>query len=77
MEDGQEVLDPSTGMVYGNFIAIFLIASRESRAEAIRLGNLVERVVREHTDGFKCSSPSLMLRILYIPCTTSTLTLLR
>jgi hypothetical protein len=52
MEDGQEVLDPSTGMVYGNFIAVFLIASRESRAEAIRLGNLVERVVREHTDGF-------------------------
>jgi hypothetical protein len=52
MEDGQEVPDPSTGMVYGNFIAFFLIASRESRAEAIRLGNLVERVVREHTDGF-------------------------
>lgn len=52
MEDGEEVLDPSTGQVYGNFIAFFLIISRKCRHEAMRIGREIERRVREHTDGF-------------------------
>ncbi|KAJ5556992.1 hypothetical protein N7494_000907 [Penicillium frequentans] len=52
MEDGEEVLDPRTGQVYGNFIAFFLVISRESRKEAIRIGQEIERRVRQLTDGF-------------------------
>jgi biotin carboxylase len=52
MEDGEEVLDPSTGQVYGNFIAFFLVISRTSRKEAMRIGREIECRVREHTDGF-------------------------
>ncbi|KAJ5859374.1 hypothetical protein N7534_004651 [Penicillium rubens] len=52
LEDGEEVLDPSTGQVYGTFIAIFLVISRTSRKEAMRIGNEIERLVREYTDGF-------------------------
>lgn len=52
MEDGEEVLDPSTGQVYGNFIAFFLGISRTSRKEAMRIGRETERRVRDHTDGF-------------------------
>lgn len=52
MEDGEEVLDPRTGQVYGNFIAFFLVASRESRKEAIRIGQEIERRVRQLTNGF-------------------------
>jgi biotin carboxylase len=52
MEDGEEVLDPSTGSVYGNFIAYFLVMSRTSRKEAMRIGCEIERRVREHTDWF-------------------------
>ncbi|KAJ5955318.1 hypothetical protein N7501_009597 [Penicillium viridicatum] len=52
MEDGEEVLDPSTGQVFGNFIAFFLSISRTSRKEAMRIGREIERRVRDHTDGF-------------------------
>lgn len=52
MEDGEEVLDPRTEQVYGNFIAFFLVISRESRKEAIRIGQEIERRVRQLTDGF-------------------------
>lgn len=52
MEDGEEVLDPSTGQVYGNFIAFFLVVSRTSRKEAMAIGHEIERRVREHTNGF-------------------------
>ncbi|PYI00039.1 hypothetical protein BO71DRAFT_436867 [Aspergillus ellipticus CBS 707.79] len=52
MEDGEEVLDPSTGQVYGNFIAYFLVVSCESRADAMRVGREIERLVRECTGGF-------------------------
>lgn len=52
MEDGDEVLDPSTGQVYGNFIAFFLSILRTSRKEAMRIGREIERRVRDHTDGF-------------------------
>ncbi|TGJ78729.1 hypothetical protein E0Z10_g10033 [Xylaria hypoxylon] len=52
MEDGQDVPDPRTGMVYGNFIAYFLIASRNDRQGAMRLGRIVENTVRVLTDGF-------------------------
>ena len=30
MEDGEEVLDPRTGQVFGNFIAFFLIVSLDN-----------------------------------------------
>jgi hypothetical protein len=52
MEDGEEVLDPRTGQVYGNFNALFLVMSRTSRKEAMCIGREIERLVREHTDGF-------------------------
>ncbi|KAM5453577.1 hypothetical protein MaudCBS49596_002780 [Microsporum audouinii] len=52
IEDGQEVLDPSTGQVYGNFIAFFLVISRASRKEAMQVGREIECRVREQTDGF-------------------------
>lgn len=52
MEDGQEVPDPSTGQVYGNFIAFFLVMSRNSRQEALRIGREIENRVRVLTDGF-------------------------
>lgn len=52
MDEGQIVPDPSTGMVYGNFIAYFLIVSRQSRREALRIGHEVENLVRIHTDNF-------------------------
>ncbi|KAI1311461.1 hypothetical protein F5Y03DRAFT_343181 [Xylaria venustula] len=52
MQDGQDVPDPRTGMVYGNFIAYFLIASRNDRQDAMRLGRTVENTVRALTDGF-------------------------
>ncbi|CRL26484.1 ATP-grasp fold [Penicillium camemberti] len=52
MEDGDEVLEPSTGQVYGNFIAFFLSISRTSRKEAMRIGREIECRVRDHTDGF-------------------------
>lgn len=52
LEDGEEVLDPSTGQVYGNFIAMFLVISRTSRKKAMGIGREIERRVREHTDGF-------------------------
>lgn len=52
MEDGEKVLDPSTGQVYGNFIAFFLGISRTSRKEAMCIGREIERRVRDHTDGF-------------------------
>lgn len=52
IEDGQEVPDPRTGMVYGNFIAFFLIVSRTTRCEAMRIGREIEQLVRVHTDGF-------------------------
>lgn len=52
IDEGQEVPDPRTGMVYGNFIAYFLIVSRDSRQEAMRIGEEVERLVRVHTDDF-------------------------
>ncbi|KAI0405418.1 hypothetical protein F4802DRAFT_597248 [Xylaria palmicola] len=51
-QDGQDVPDPRTGMVYGNFIAYFLIASRNDRQDAMRLGRTVENTVRVLTDGF-------------------------
>lgn len=52
MEDGEEVLDPKTGQVYGNFIAFFLVVSRKSRKEALRIGREIEKRVREHTNNF-------------------------
>ncbi|KAM5479386.1 hypothetical protein MaudMau93_007878 [Microsporum audouinii] len=52
IEDGQEVLDPSTGQVYGNFIAFSLVISRASRKEAMQVGREIECRVREQTDGF-------------------------
>ncbi|CRG82666.1 hypothetical protein PISL3812_00010 [Talaromyces islandicus] len=52
MEDGEEVLDPRTGQVYGNFIAFFLVVSRTSRKEAMIIGRDIERRVRAHTSGF-------------------------
>ncbi|QKX59329.1 uncharacterized protein TRUGW13939_06461 [Talaromyces rugulosus] len=52
MEDGEEVLDPRTGQVFGNFIAFFLIVSRISRMEAMLIGREIEKRVREHTNGF-------------------------
>ncbi|KAG5981361.1 hypothetical protein E4U55_003017 [Claviceps digitariae] len=52
MEDGEQVLDPKTGQVYGNFIAFFLVISRKSRKEPLRIGREIERRVREHTDNF-------------------------
>ncbi|KAF3481855.1 uncharacterized protein GIQ15_04614 [Arthroderma uncinatum] len=52
MENGQEVMDPSTGQVYGNFIAFFLVISRRSRKEAMKIGQEVERRVREYTNDF-------------------------
>ena len=52
MEDGQVVSDPRTGQVYGNFIAFFLIISRTSRRETMRIGCEIERLVRLHTNGF-------------------------
>jgi biotin carboxylase len=52
MYDGQEVSDPRTGKVFGSFIAFFLIVSRTSRREAIKIGREIEQLVRTHTDGF-------------------------
>jgi hypothetical protein len=52
MENGQDVPDPRSGKVYGNFIAFFLIASRTSRKEVIRFGRIVEELVRKHTNYF-------------------------
>ncbi|KAI0002844.1 hypothetical protein F4779DRAFT_634886 [Xylariaceae sp. FL0662B] len=52
MEDGQWVPDPRTGQVYGNFIAFFLVVSRTSRLEAMRIGREIESLVRLHTNGF-------------------------
>jgi hypothetical protein len=52
MEHGQEVPDPRTGMVYGNFIAYFLVISRTDRRKAIRIGSELRRLVREYTHGF-------------------------
>lgn len=52
MEDGQDIPDPSTGMVYGCFIAFFLVVSRRSRAEAMQIGRQIEGLVREVTEGF-------------------------
>ncbi|KAF6805656.1 glutathione synthetase ATP-binding protein [Colletotrichum musicola] len=52
MQDGQEVPDPRTGKVLGSFIAFFLVASRTSRWEAIRIGHEIEQLVRTHTNGF-------------------------
>ncbi|KAI0415877.1 hypothetical protein F5X98DRAFT_204125 [Xylaria grammica] len=52
MEDGQVVADPRTGMVYGNFIAYFLIVSRTSRREALRIGREIESQVRLLTNNF-------------------------
>ncbi|GKT64671.1 ATP-grasp superfamily protein [Colletotrichum tofieldiae] len=52
MQDGQEVPDPRTGKVFGSFIAFFLVVSRTSRREAIRIGREIEQLVRAHTDAF-------------------------
>ncbi|KAF6815334.1 glutathione synthetase ATP-binding protein [Colletotrichum sojae] len=51
MQDGQEVPDPRTGKVFGSFIAFFLVVSRTSRREAIRVGHKIEQLVRAHTNG--------------------------
>ncbi|KXG52696.1 ATP-grasp fold, subdomain 1 [Penicillium griseofulvum] len=52
LKDGEEVLDPSTGQVFDTFIGIFLVISRKSRKEAMRIGHEIERLVREYTDWF-------------------------
>lgn len=52
MKDGEEVLDPSTGQVFGNFIAFFLVISRTSRKEAMRIGREIEDLVSKYTNGF-------------------------
>ncbi|KAG6008772.1 hypothetical protein E4U21_003970 [Claviceps maximensis] len=52
MEDGEQVLDPSTGQVFGNFIAFFLVVSRRSRRECLRVGRQIELRVRDHTNHF-------------------------
>ncbi|KAF6827652.1 glutathione synthetase ATP-binding protein, partial [Colletotrichum plurivorum] len=52
MQDGQEVPDPRTGKVFGSFIAFFLVVSRTSRREAIRIGHEIEQLVRAHPTAF-------------------------
>jgi hypothetical protein len=52
MKDGEEVLEPKTEQVFGNFLSFFLVISCTSRKEVMLIGREIERRIREHTGGF-------------------------